>query len=211
MPNFKMKGGRVAAAALVALGAISVAVPSAVAAEQTDETVNAVNDAVGKEVTPEIAKNLNEWAASQDLDLDAEFQEDPVTISTETQKALADKHIVMFNRAGIEPPPGYVYDPSKGSLNDYCTKSPDQFPAPGDNADFSGACAKHDMCYGAHKDPRERVGCNIQLNKDMVHICKSVYPNAADPRRGGCLATAGTYFAAVTAAHPSQWNPTISG
>ncbi|MDV2420235.1 hypothetical protein RAE03_10715 [Corynebacterium tuberculostearicum] len=50
-------------------------------------------------MTPEIAKNLNEWAASQDLDLDAEFQEDPVTISTETQKALADKHIVMFNRA----------------------------------------------------------------------------------------------------------------
>ena len=173
--------------------------------------MNAVNDAVGKELPPEVAKQLDEWAASQNLDLDAEFQEEPVTISTETQKALADKHIVMFNRAGIEPPPGYVYDPSKGSLNDYCTKSPDQFPAPGDNADFSGACAKHDMCYGAHQDPGERVGCNTQLNKDMVHICKSVYPNAADPRRGGCLSTAGTYFAFVTAVHPSQWNPTISG
>ncbi|MER0070176.1 hypothetical protein ABRP93_03435 [Corynebacterium sp. KPL2850] len=162
-------------------------------------------------MTPEIAKNLDGWAASQNLDLDAEFKEKPVTVSTETQKALADKHIVMFNRAGIEPPPGYVYDPSKGSLNDYCTKSPDQFPAPGDNADFSGACAKHDMCYGAHQNPSERVDCNVQLNKDMVHICKSVYPNVADPRRGGCLATAATYFAAVTAAHPSQWNPTISG
>ena len=53
-------------------------------------------------MTPEIAKNLDGWAASQNLDLDAEFKEKPVTVSTETQKALADKHIVMFNRAGIE-------------------------------------------------------------------------------------------------------------
>lgn len=88
MPNFKMKGGGVAAAALVALGAISVAVPSAVAAEQTDETVNAVNDAVGKELPPEVAKQLDEWAASQNLDLDAEFQEEPVTISTRLKRLL---------------------------------------------------------------------------------------------------------------------------
>lgn len=65
MLSFKMKGGgRVAAAALVALGTISVAVPSAVAAEQTNETVNAVNDAAGKELSPEVAKKLDEWAAS---------------------------------------------------------------------------------------------------------------------------------------------------
>ena len=43
MLSFKMKGGRVAAAALVALGTISVAVPSAVAAEQTNEAVSAVS------------------------------------------------------------------------------------------------------------------------------------------------------------------------
>ena len=48
-------------------------------------------------MAPEIAKNLNEWAASQDLDLDAEFQEEPVTISTETQKALADKHLSLIH------------------------------------------------------------------------------------------------------------------
>ncbi len=208
--NLKI-GGRVAAAAFVALGAVSITVPSAFATEQSNETVDIVSNAAGKQVTPEIAASLEEWADSQNLDLDAEFQEDPVTTSTEAQDPLTDKHIIMFNRAGIEPPPGYEYNPSKGSLNDYCTKSPDQFPAPGDNADFSGACAKHDMCYGANQDPKKRVDCNIQLNKDMVHICKSVYPNAADPRRGGCLATAGTYFAAVTAAHPSQWNPTILG
>lgn len=65
------------------------------------------------------------------------------------------------------------------------------------------------MCYEAHQNPSERVECNFQLNRDMVHICKSVYPNAADPRRGGCLATAGTYFGVVTAVHPSQWVPTI--
>ena len=65
--------------------------------------MNAVNDAVGKELPPEVAKQLDEWAASQNLDLDAEFEEEPVTTSTETQKALADKHIVMFNRAGVEP------------------------------------------------------------------------------------------------------------
>ncbi len=29
--------------------------------------------------------------------------------------------------------------------------------------------------------------------------------------KGGVAAAAGTYFSAVTAAHPSQWNPTISG
>lgn len=204
-------GGRVVAAAFAALGAVSITVPSAVAAEQPSAAIRTVDAAVGKEITPEIAENLTQWAASQNLDLEAEFEEEPVTVSTESRKDLAGKSIVMYNRAGIEPPPGYIYDPSRGSLNDYCTKSPDQFPAPGDNADFSGACARHDMCYGAHQSPSERVECNVQLNRDMVHICKSVYPNAADPRRGGCLATAGTYFAAVTAAHPSQWVPTISG
>ena len=50
--------------------------------------MNAVNDAVGKELPPEVAKQLDEWAASQNLDLDAEFQEEPVTISTRLKRLL---------------------------------------------------------------------------------------------------------------------------
>lgn len=50
-------------------------------------------------------------------------------------------------------PDGYVYKPSLGVLNDYCTTSPDR-PLIGHaqtlrqrEVDFRGPCARHDLCY----------------------------------------------------------------
>jgi len=155
----------------------------------------------GKMVDDNVALQLRQWADESNINLQKEFKEEPVTQAHQGWQ---------YSRGGIEPPAGYDYDPGKGSLHDYCTKSPDQFPAPGENADFSGACAKHDMCYEATPDPSARVDCNTTLNQDMVSICKAVYTNSFDPRQGGCIATAKTYWIAVTAAHPSQWKDKIA-
>ena len=48
----------------------------------------------------------------------------------------------------VAVPSRYVYDPSKGSLHDYCTKSPDSWG----RADFRGPCANHDLCYAYSDD-----------------------------------------------------------
>ena len=65
----------------------------------------------------------------------------------------------------VAVPSRYVYDPSQGSLHDYCTKSPDSW----DRADFRGPCANHDLCYMDHvrgKDP-----CDQSLRTDMEMNC----------------------------------------
>lgn len=62
-------------------------------------------------------------------------------------------------------PARYEYDPSKGSLHDYCTKSPDSWG----RADFRGPCANHDLCYQDHvrgKDP-----CDQSLRTDIEMNC----------------------------------------
>ncbi len=107
------------------------------------------------------------------------------------------------NRGGIEVPPGYIYNPNLAPTgrHDYCTHSPDQFPSPGLNADFSGACARHDMCM----DRADAAGigyaaCNNELWSDMGTVCSNVY-TATDPRRAGCEAFRGTYWTVVTGAH----------
>lgn len=60
--------------------------------------------------------------------------------------------------AFVSVPSEYVYDPSGRSgpvaLHDYCTSSPDEFPAVGANASFRGPCARHDLCYGTSTDKR---------------------------------------------------------
>lgn len=173
--------------------------PSAMASEAVDNTTDTASVKVeldGKPVDPQVADALNSWAGEQDLNLDAEFEETPVTNAGQ---------ISARNRGGIDVPAGYVYDPSKGSLHDYCTKSPDQFPAPGENADFSGACARHDMCYGRANTAKQYVDCNAQLAANMVAVCKSVYTSNLDPRKSGCIGMAPTYWTAITLKHPSQW------
>lgn len=201
------------AASIACAFGVIVAAPATASAESLSSSPNfgssdsATAEFDGKPVTPEVAEALENWASSQGLNLEKEFEETPVTQAGESEEN--SNGTAFRHRGGIEPPAGYDYDPSKGSLNDYCTKSPDQFPAPGENADFSGACARHDVCYAQNQDPAARVDCNVQLNRDMVTICKNVYTTRLDPRRAGCISTAGVYFASVTAAHPSQWIPTI--
>ena len=62
-------------------------------------------------------------------------------------------------------PARYVYDPSQGSLHDYCTKSPDSW----DRADFRGPCANHDLCYQDHV--RGKQACDDSLRDDMQLNC----------------------------------------
>ena len=65
----------------------------------------------------------------------------------------------------VAVPDRYVYDPSKGSLHDYCTKSPDSW----DRADFRGPCANHDLCYMDHV--RGKQACDRSLRSDMEMNC----------------------------------------
>lgn len=97
----------------------------------------------------------------------------------------------------ITIPGNYVYNPNTNyqrSLHDYCTSSPDEFPAPGTNANFRGPCARHDMCYQYRQQSRGR--CDSQLFRHLEQECTYTY-GAWDPRREGCTATAEIYYAAV--------------
>ena len=88
-------------------------------------------------------------------------------------------------------PSNYVYNPSLGSLHDYCTSSPDSWFA----ADFRGPCAVHDLCYevpGSHKK-----FCDDQLERQLTENCDAAY--ALGVSRSTCHGTANVYWAAVTA------------
>ncbi len=112
----------------------------------------------------------------------------------------------VFNASaqdGVGVPAGYIYNPqlSPSARHDYCTKSPDQFPSPGLNADFSRACARHDICMDrADAAGIGYGGCNNQLWEDMGTVCRNVY-SSGDPRRLGCEQFRATYFVAVTTRH----------
>jgi len=95
-------------------------------------------------------------------------------------------------------PSNYVYNPNTSyqrTLHDYCSYSPDEFPAPGDNANFRGSCARHDMCYQYHQ--KTQSGCDNALFTNLKNECTYQYA-WYDPRRGACIDTAGVYWAAVT-------------
>ena len=65
----------------------------------------------------------------------------------------------------VDVPARYEYNPSKGSLHDYCTKSPDSW----DRANFRGPCANHDLCYMDHV--RGKQACDDSLRTDMEMNC----------------------------------------
>jgi hypothetical protein len=97
----------------------------------------------------------------------------------------------------ITIPSNYVYNPStthQKTLHDYCSYSPDEFPAPGTNANFRGACARHDMCYQYHQ--KSQLGCDNQLGSQLTQECTYTY-GTFDPRRGACKKTAAVYWAVV--------------
>jgi hypothetical protein len=94
----------------------------------------------------------------------------------------------------VTVPAEYVYDPSLGYLHDYCTFSPDEFPAPAaPNADFRGPCARHDLCYAGSTD---QFVCDNALRKDMYTNCDYYY-SGFSLLRPLCKATADVYWAAV--------------
>jgi hypothetical protein len=96
-------------------------------------------------------------------------------------------------------PSNYTYNPKLGTLNDYCTKSPDEFPNPfGVKANFRGPCARHDLCFRAKTS---KATCNARLRQDMVTNCKHSY-GLLNPIRATCIKIANVYWLAVTGANP---------
>ena len=163
------------------------------ATQDSRETV----DLYGKQVAPEVAENIQKYAQENNLDLEAEFKEKPVT---------QDPDAIEEDRGGVEVPDGYIYNPKLGSLHDYCTKSPDQFPAPGVNADFKGACAIHDMCYEKNDGNASGMrNCDSNFRNNLITVCENVYTSGVDPRRGKCIDVALVYYEAVVAAHPGNY------
>ena len=163
------------------------------ATQDSRETV----DLYGKQVAPEVAENIQKYAQENNLDLEAEFKERPVT---------QDPNAIEEDRGGVEVPDGYIYNPKLGSLHDYCTKSPDQFPAPGVNADFKGACAIHDMCYEKNDGNASGMrNCDSNFRNNLITVCENVYTSGVDPRLGKCIDVALVYYEAVVAAHPGNY------
>lgn len=178
--------------------------PTAVAApaEQQDQAVTGQDshetvDLYGKQVDRDVAENIQKYAQENNLDLEAEFKEKPVT---------QDPNAIEEDRGGVEVPDGYIYNPKLGSLHDYCTKSPDQFPAPGVNADFKGACAIHDMCYEKNDGNASGMrNCDSNFRNNLITVCENVYTSGVDPRREKCIDVALVYYVAVVADHPGNY------
>ena len=165
----------------------------AVTGQDSDETV----DLYGKQVAPEVAENIQKYAQENNLDLEAEFKEKPVT---------QDPNAIEEDRGGVEVPDGYIYNPKLGSLHDYCTKSPDQFPAPGVNADFKGACAIHDMCYEKNDGNASGMrNCDSNFRNNLITVCENVYTSGVDLRREKCIDVALVYYGAVVADHRDNY------
>ena len=165
----------------------------AVTGQDSDETV----DLYGKQVDRDVAENLKKYAQENNLDLEAEFKEKPVT---------QDPNAIEEDRGGVEIPDGYIYNPKLGSLHDYCTKSPDQFPAPGVNADFKGACAIHDMCYEKNDGNASGMrNCDSNFRNNLITVCENVYTSGVDLRREKCIDVALVYYGAVVAAHHDNY------
>lgn len=115
----------------------------------------------------------------------------------------------VTRNGGVTIPRNYVYDPRRGSLHDYCTKSPDYFyPAWNSRsnvrADFRGPCARHDMCYARYKNGRDRANCNRAFFGDLNRVCNGAYRSGS--REGSdCRRRSQVYYNTVIAVHPSHW------
>ena len=165
----------------------------AVTGQDSDETV----DLYGKQVDHDVAENIQKYAQENNLDLETEFKEKPVT---------QDPNAIEEDRGGVEVPDGYIYNPKLGSLHDYCTKSPDQFPAPGVNADFKGACAIHDMCYEKNDGNASGMrNCDSNFRNNLITVCENVYTSGVDLRREKCIDVALVYYGAVVADHRDNY------
>ncbi|RRQ14101.1 phospholipase A2 [Corynebacterium bovis] len=183
--------------------------PAAATASSPDTTTNSTRTVAfhGMTIDAKVADHLKKYAKENNLDLGKEFSETPV--ATTGESTLNSPTFYANSRGDIEVPPEYVYNPDSGGLHDYCTNSPDQFPAPGENADFSGACAKHDLCYENtnRNDKNGMRTCDSNLRNDLIRVCESVYTSHVDPRRSACQSTALGYYGAVVAFHHENYMP----
>lgn len=112
------------------------------------------------------------------------------------------------NFGGVTIPAHYDYwgclkkanspNPSKYARHDYCTYSPDTFGPPLiANAEFSGACARHDLCMdAADANGSGYAPCHPQFYAHLRTICTKNYLNR-DPLRGQCLNASNLYLSAV--------------
>ncbi|MBS3695692.1 phospholipase A2 [Rhodococcus qingshengii] len=151
---------------------------------------------VGKQVNQILLDALERYAADNGFDLEE--------VLNGSGSGMAQR---SSNDGGISVPANYIYDPDLGSLHDYCTSSPDQFPSPGTNADFSGGCARHDMCYEANEgNSAAYVECNRQFKDDLLTVCDNVYSGGwSVVTRNACKTTARSYYEVVVLRHPSEW------
>lgn len=141
-----------------------------------------------------VSQSEHEAVTQAAQDLGVEFDEDSLTVPVDGDPSNEGP---TPRESLVEVPAGYVYDTSKGSLHDYCTDSPDEFPNPfGSNASFHGPCAKHDMCI--ERAGFQDHGCDGPLKDDMKNNCRATY--GSGPVRSSCEGTADVYYAAVTAA-----------
>ncbi|MDN6441644.1 MAG: phospholipase [Acidipropionibacterium jensenii] len=94
---------------------------------------------------------------------------------------------------GVTIPSNYIYDPNRGSLHDYCTLSPDYLG----NADFRGACARHDICYEALKRGQKHHACNVAFKNNLYRVCNGLAYGVT-----ACKAAANVYYSAVEKKNP---------
>lgn len=111
----------------------------------------------------------------------------------DNDESSSNRAVVLLENNGVTIPSNYVYDPSKGSLHDYCTLSPDHLG----NADFRGACARHDMCYQALRRGEKHHACNVAFKNNLYKVCNGLAHGVT-----ACKAAANGYYAAVEKKNP---------
>ncbi|MDG9708362.1 hypothetical protein [Streptomyces sp. DH10] len=110
--------------------------------------------------------------------------------TAEVRTTAAANVATVMASGKVTVPSNYVYKPSKGSLHDYCTSSPDSW----NKADFRGPCARHDLCYA--KPGNHKKACDAVLNTQMTQNCYYAY-GSANPLRYTCVAIAAGYYSSV--------------
>lgn len=169
----------------------------------------------GKLINSWLLEQARKYAQGQGFDLDEDWT--PLPSTGESNRGQAENQRVAPgsapfpdnpNTGGIEIPDDYYYSGVTGdTLHEFCTKSPDEFPSPGANTNFRGACAQHDMCYEAvEPDAAGMRTCDSDFRNNLLRVCEGVYTGFIDKlRRDSCSSTAIGYYSAVVAAHHDNY------
>ncbi|AGT06264.1 putative secreted protein [Corynebacterium glutamicum MB001] len=125
--------------------------------------------------------------------------------------ALKDSSQASFG--GVTIPSHYDYwgcldksdrpDPDAYGRHDYCTLSPDSYGPLGKKAEFSGACARHDLCMDAvDANGTGYAPCHPAFYTWMSTVCTTNYAEDANFKKG-CVNTAKAYYKAVQLKNPN--------